>query len=207
MSKIDFKKEYKELYNPKKGKFVIVDVPQLSFLMIDGKGNPNTSQEYQSAVEALYAVAYGLKMAPKKGIKIKGYYEYVVPPLQGLWFAKDMSEFSAERKEEWLWTMMIMQPEFVNKNIAKEAIERVMQKKDNPSIAKVRLEKYMEGLSVQTMYTGAYKDEGPTIQSLHNFAIEQGYQLRGKHHEIYLSNPQKVEPGKLKTVIRQPISK
>jgi hypothetical protein len=204
MSKIDFKKELKHLYRPSAKEFVVVDVPPMKFLMVDGHGDPNTAQEYQDAVEALYAVSYKLKFVSKKGLGK----DYVVPPLEGLWWAEDMEAFTAARdKSAWDWTMMIMQPEWITHEMVEEAVKQV-EKKDLPALSKLRLETHHEGLSAQILHIGSYDDEGPTIARLHNeFMPENGYEEAGKHHEIYLSDPRKVAPDKLKTVLRQPVRK
>jgi len=204
MSKIDFKKELKHLYRPSAKEFVVVDVLPMKFLMVDGHGDPNTAQEYQDAVEALYAVSYKLKFVSKKELGK----DYVVPPLEGLWWAEDMEAFTAARdKSAWDWTMMIMQPEWITHEMVEEAVKQV-EKKGLPALSKLRLETYHEGLSVQILHIGSYDDEGPTIARLHNeFMPENGYEEAGKHHEIYLSDPRKVAPGKLKTVLRQPVRK
>lgn len=197
----DFKKEYKELYAPSAKKFSVVKVPALKFLMIDGKGSPD-SKEYEAAVEALYSTSYTLKFAIKKA----GGRLYGVPPLEGLWWAKDMSDFASLPKSAWLWTMMIAQPDFVTTNQVKDAIAAAYEKKGNPAIKKLRFEKFAEGKAAQILYIGAYKDEGPTIARLHEFIAEQGGKLRGKHHEIYLGDPRRVVPSKLRTIIRQPFA-
>ena len=202
MTKIDFKKEFKHLYSPPKGKFSIVDVPAMNFLMVDGVGYPVGNPSYEQALEALYGISYGLKFASKSLGK-----DYVVPPLEGLWWMEDMSQFSIEKKDEWKWTMMIMQPEWVTRDLLDAEISDVAQKKDLQSMDKLRFEIYHEGLSVQTFYVGPYSEEGPTIASMHSFVEKEGYLLRGKHHEIYLNDARKTAPEKLKTVIRQPISK
>jgi hypothetical protein len=204
MSKIDFKKELKHLYRPSAREFVVVDVPPMKFLMVDGHGDPNTAQEYQDAVEALYAVSYKIKFMSKKELEK----DYVVTPLEGLWWAEDMEAFTAARdKSAWDWTMMIMQPEWITQEMVEEAVKQV-EKKGLPALSKLRLETYREGLSVQILHIGSYDDEGPTIARLHNeFMPENGYEEAGKHHEIYLSDPRKVAPGKLKTVLRQPVRK
>jgi hypothetical protein len=204
MSKVDFKKEYKELYVPPKD-FVFVDVPEMQFLMVDGHGDPNVAQEYQEALEALYAVAYKIKFSSKKQLER----DYVVPPLEGLWWAEDMETFTTARdKSQWDWTMMIMTPEWVSPEIFVEAVEQVRKGKNPAALDKVRLESYQEGLSIQIMHVGSYDDEGPTLLKLHTkFLPENGYVENGKHHEIYLSDPRKVAPEKLKTVLRQPVSK
>jgi hypothetical protein len=204
MSKIDFKKELKHLYRPSAKEFVVVDVPPMNFLMIDGHGDPNTAQEYQDAVEALYAVAYKLKFTSKKELGK----DYVVPPLEGLWWAEDMETFTTARdKSAWDWTMMIMQPEWITQEMVEEAVKQV-EKKGLPALSKLRLETYHEGLAVQILHIGSYDDEGPTIAKMHQeFMPENGYEPAGKHHELYLSDPRKVAPEKLKTVLRQPVRK
>ena len=202
MPKIDLKKELKHLYQPTAKEVAVVDVPEMNFLMIDGAGDPNTSQEYQDAIEALYAVAYTLKfMVKKRDPQV----DYVVPPLEGLWWAQEMDAFSMEDKDAWKWTAMIMQPEVVTRELVEEAVQEVARKKDPPALPKIRFESYPEGLSVQIMHIGPYSEEAPTIQKLHAFAQQNGYQLRGKHHEIYLSDPRRTAPDRLKTVIRQPV--
>jgi hypothetical protein len=202
MKKVDFKKEFKHLYSPPKGKFLLVDVPAMNFLMVDGSGYPVGNKSYEQALEALYAVSYGLKFASKAQGK-----DYVVPPMEGLWWMEDMTRFGMENKEEWEWRMMIMQPDWVTRDMVHAVIADVAQKKDLPALANLRFEAYQEGLSVQTFYIGPYSEEGPTIASLHDFIELQGYTLRGKHHEIYLNDARKTAPEKLKTVIRQPITK
>ncbi len=203
MEKIDHKKTLKEFYNPPR-KPVIVDVPELQFLMIDGKGYPGTSQEYQDAMQALYPVAYTLKFMLKKA----GIIDATVMPLEGLWWAEDMDVFTiASRKDDWLWTSMIMQPSKVTMDYYGKSIETVKQKKNPAALPKMRLESYHEGLSVQIMHIGPYSEEGPVIKAIHQYAFDQGYELRGKHHEIYLSDPRRTNPEKFRTVIRQPIKK
>jgi len=202
MSKIDFKKELKHLYQPSAKMFEVVDVPPMKFLMVDGHGDPNTAQAYTEAIEALYAVAYKIKFMSKKEKRM----DYVVPPLEGLWWAEDMGVFKAGEKSAWDWTMMIMQPDWVTNEMMKVAAQQV-EKKELPALSKLRLETYHEGLAVQILYFGPYADEGPTLARMLAFAVESGYELAGKHHEIYLGDPRKVAPDKLKTVLRQPVRK
>jgi hypothetical protein len=199
--KIDFKKELKHLYNPSAKEPVTVNVPEMNFLMVDGRGDPNTAQEYKDAVEALYAVSYALKFMVKKA---KGV-DYVVMPLEGLWWVDDMAQFTVEDKDAWKWTSMIMQPEYVTEDSVGEALEQVRKKKNPPALSKVRFESFREGLSAQIMYIGPFSAEGPTIENLHSYIKANGYELRGKHHEIYLSDPRRTKPEKLRTVIRQPM--
>jgi len=201
MAKVDFKKELKHLYNPSAKKVEIVDVPVLNFLMIDGSGDPNTAQEYKDAIEALFAVSYAFKFMVKKE---KGV-DYGVLPLEGLWWTDDMAQFSMENKDVWKWTAMIMQPKYVTEDLVNKALEQVEKKKNPPALPKIRFESFREGLSAQIMHIGPYSAEGPTIEKLHNFIKETGHELREKHHEIYLSDPRRSAPEKMKTVIRQPM--
>ena len=202
--KVDFRKELKHLYNPSSKEATIVDVPEMNFLMVDGAGNPNTAQEYKDAVEALYGVSYALKFMVKKG---EAAVDYGVMPLEGLWWADDMTQFSVENKDIWKWTSMIMQPKYVTEDLFDIAIVQVAKKKSLPALSNMRFESFHEGLAAQIMHLGPYSAEGPPIERLHNFIKENGYELRGKHHEIYLTDPQRSAPEKMKTVLRQPIRK
>lgn len=199
-TKIDLKKTLPQLYNPSAKEVVLIDVPPLAYLMIDGQGDPNTSAEYAAAVEALFSLAYALKFHLKRTQER----DYTVMPLQGLWWAEDMQQFSVERKDEWLWTMMILQPGEVTSEMFEQMVAEVTKKKKLATLAKVRLETYHEGPVAQIMHRGPYSAEGPTVARLHACIAEHGYSLSGKHHEIYLSDPRKTAPEKMKTVIRQP---
>jgi hypothetical protein len=200
MAKRDFKKELKHLYQPSKKEFSVVDVPPMNFLMIDGRGDPNNNPDFQKGMDALYGMVYTIKFALKpQGV------EFVVPPSEALWWMEDMSEFSLETKHRWEWTMMIMQPDEVTQEIVAAAQQELARKKDPPALSKLRYERFHEGLSVQIMYIGAYADEGPTIARMHDFIKESGYDFNGKHHEIYLGDPRRTKPERLKTVIRQPV--
>jgi hypothetical protein len=203
MAKIDYKKELKHLYKPSAKVPSIVEVPKMNFLRVDGSGNPNTAQAYKDAIEALYPLAYALKFKIKKTLGI----DYGVMPLEGLWWADDMASFISRDKDAWLWSMMIMQPEFISSELVEEVRADVAKKKTPAALNKVKFAAYAEGLSVQIFYTGSYDDEGPSIENMHDFAEKQGYRLHGKHHEIYLSDARKTAPEKLKTVLRQPIQK
>jgi hypothetical protein len=204
MSKIDFKRQLKHLYAPSKKAFSLVEVPAMNFLMIDGHGDPNSAPAYGEAVEALYAVAYKIKFASKKELGR----DYVVPPLEGLWWAEDMDRFAVRRdKSQWDWKMMIMQPEWIGRDLFESTREGVERQKGLAGLAKLRLERFDEGLSVQILHLGSYDDEGPTLHRLHHeFMPENGLTFNGKHHEIYLSDPRRVAPEKLKTVLRQPVA-
>lgn len=201
MEKIDFKKEYKDLFKPSAKKVSIVEVPKLNYLMIDGKGSP-IGEEYQQAMETIYPMAYTLKFMAKTSLQR----DFVVNPLEGLWWAEDYAVFSNGNKDEWIWRSMIMQPDFITEAMFNLAREKVAEK--NPaSLDKIRLDSLDEGLCAQIMHIGPYADEAPTIEKLHQFIEDNGYELRDKHHEIYLSDPRRAKPENMKTVIRQPIRK
>ncbi len=210
MDKIDFKKEWKHLYAPSAKDFSVVEVPELRFLMVDGHGDPNTAQAYKDALEALYAVAYKLMFLSKKAAGkdpvLSVAKDYVVPPLEGLWWAETHELFTTQRdKSAWDWTMMIMQPDWITVELFEQAVAEV-QKKAPTALSKVRLALYHEGLSVQIMHIGSYEAEAPTLARMHTeFIPQNGFVEAGKHHEIYLSDPRKVAPEKLKTILRQPV--
>jgi hypothetical protein len=201
-TKVDFKKALKHLYNPPKGVFHIVEVPAMNFLMLDGKGDPNTSEDYQQAVEGLYTISYGIKFS----LKPQGF-DHIVPPLEGLWWMENMDDFTLANKASWEWTMMIMQPEWVAGESVDKVIHDAIKKKKLPSLGKIRFGRYLEGISVQYLYTGAYENEAPMIAEMHKYVKNNGYQTHGKHHEIYLGDPRKISPEKLQTILRQPIRK
>ena len=201
--KVDFKKELKHLYNPSSKEAIIVDVPEMNFLMVDGAGNPNMAPEYKEAIEALYAMSYALKFMVKKG---ESAVDYVVMPLEGLWWADDMSQFSVEKKEQWNWTLMIMQPELVTTELLNKAIAQVEKKKNPAALSQLRFESFAEGRAAQIMHIGPFAEEGPTIERLHHFITKNGFKMTGKHHEIYLSDIRRAAPEKWKTIIRQPLT-
>lgn len=201
MKKIDLKKSFQDLYNPSSKEIAIVEVPRMNFLMIDGSGNPNTAQEYKDAVEALFSLSYTLKFMIKKMKE----FDYVVMPLEGLWWADDTSKF-AEDKNLWKWTAMIMQPEQVIEEAVDEAIEQLKKKKKFPALSRIRFESFHEGKAAQIMYFGPYSEEEPTISKIHEFIIQHKGKMVGKHNEIYLSDPRRMAPEKLKTILRQPMT-
>jgi hypothetical protein len=202
VKKIDFKKELKHLYKPPLKEAVRVEVPVMNFLMADGEGNPNISQQFKDAVEALYSLSYTLKFIVKKGSTA---IDYGVMPLEGLWWADDMEVFTAGDKSKWKWTMMIMQPKYVTRNLVQSAAEEVKKKKDIAALSSVRFEAFSEGAAAQIMHVGPFSEEGPTIQRVHEFIARSGCKRSGKHHEIYLSDIRKADPKNWKTVIRQPM--
>ena len=201
MKKIDLKKELGTLYRVPKGKVVEVEVPPLRYLMIDGQGNPNTSQVYADAVEALFSVSYTTKFMVKKGPQE---IDYAVMPLEGLWWADDMTSFTVEDKASWKWTMMILQPDFAPEDVIAEALAQVQKKKQLPAVEELRLEEFSEGKCAQVLHIGPFSEEGPIIERLHAF-IDERSGLRGKHHEIYLSDIRRAAPKNWKTIIRQPM--
>ncbi len=203
MDKIDFKKQYKELYSAKE-KPVIVDVPALNFAMVDGEGDPNTAPAFPQAIEALYAISYTIKFMLKKTGEFP---DYSVPPFEGLWWMGGEDVFDFEAKHNWKWTAMIMQPEIVTRKIFNDGLKIAKEKKELPALWGMRLEKWKEGKAAQILHVGPYSAEQPTIAVLHEFIKASGYMLEGKHHEIYLSDPRKTAPEKLKTIIRQAVGK
>ena len=200
MKKIDYKKEFKHLYGATSKNVQFVDVPTLNFLMVHGKGEPG-GKAFTEAVQALYPVAYGIKFSIKENLGI----DYVVPPLEGLWWAEDMTDFVKDNRDRWLWTMMIMQPESVTQEIFDKVILQVKAKKNPPAIEKVEFQPYAEGKCAQILHVGPFSEEGPTIEKVHSAIAAEGYSLTGKHHEIYLSDMRRVSPEKYRTVIRQPM--
>jgi hypothetical protein len=200
-TKVDFKVEHKEFYRAKREP-ALVDVPELGFLMVDGHGDPNTATEYTQAVEALYTVSYSLKFAIKRA---RDGFDYGVMPLEGLWWVRDMSKFTSSKKSDWDWTAMIMQPDQVTQDLLEDALANATAKKSLPAATKLRLERFREGPAAQVMHIGPYDAEGPTIKRLHELIAESGRTRRGKHHEIYLSDPRRCAPEKLRTIIRQPV--
>jgi hypothetical protein len=200
METIDHKKEYKAFYLPP-AKPTILSVPAFPYLKIDGKGNPNTSPDFQTNTNLLYTLSYTLRFAVKKSINIA----YTVMPLEGLWWAEDMGSYLKADKDQWQWTLMIMQPLFITEEMVAEGKAEVIRKKKLAEVNQVRFEPYEAGTCVTMLHVGSYDDERPNIQWMHDYAREQGYELTGLHQEIYLSDPRKTAPEKMKTVLRQPI--
>ena len=203
MEKIDLKREWKAFYSAPGKEFELVEVPEFSFLMVDGRGDPNTAKSYREAIEGLYAVAYGLKFMSKKELKK----DFAVAPLEGLWWADDPDKFHRQLdRDSWEWTAMIHMPRWIDASMYSAACEQAGAKKELPALARMRLERYLEGLSVQIMHTGPYAQEGPTLLRLHEqYLPEHGLREAGKHHEIYLSDPRRTDPARLKTILRQPV--
>ena len=201
MHKIDYKKELKHLYAASARQPALVDVPTLRHLRIDGSGDPNTSSVYREAVESLFSLAYTIKFAIKKGATTV---DYAVMPLEGLWWMEDMTQFSVTRKDEWLWTLMIMQPPIVTEPLVELCRAELARKKDLAALSKVEFAAFEEGKAAQILHIGPFTEEGPTIAKLHRFIEAQGLKLTGKHHEIYLSDIRRAAPDKWKTIIRQP---
>lgn len=200
MGKIDLKKELRDLYNPTDKDVTVVDVRKMNFIMIDGQGAPE-SKKFQQSIEAIYTIAYTIKFDKKKA----GGTDYGVMPLEGLWWAEDVGMFDAIKgdRNKWQWTLMIMQPDFITKENFEKAEEVSKRKKNNPVINNVRFEIFKEGKSAQIMHVGPFSEEGPNIQRIHKRIMEIGGKMSGKHHEIYLSDFRRVDPAKMKTVLRQ----
>lgn len=212
MDKLDYKKAYKELYQPKT-KPSIIEVPEMIFIAIYGEGNPNSCPEYKAAIEVLYGLSYAIKMSKMNGTQPAGYFEYVVPPLEGLWQVDgvDFDGMNVTDKDKFKWISMIRQPEFVTEEVFEQAKLVLKKKKPALDLSKARLMKMTEGLCVQIMHKGSYDDEPASIEQMKRFLDENGYAedfSEGRfHHEIYLSDPRKCSTDKLKTVIRHPIKK
>lgn len=201
--KVDYKKSL-DAYQAKRHQFRIVDVPDTRYLMIDGHGDPNTSPAYAEALRALYPVAYKLKFASKRDLGR----DYVVMPPEGLWWAEDMDSFTASRdKSRWDWSMMIMVPEWTDQQMFDTAIEQAGARDRPDRLGDVRLETLSEGRCVQTLHVGSFDDEAEVLARMHHeFIPDKGLCMVGKHHEIYLSDPRKVAPEKLRTILRQPVT-
>lgn len=199
-----------DAYRAKRGEFRIVEVPSMQYLMIDGAGDPNTAPAYSDAIAALFPLAYTLKFESRKNLGI----DTVVMPLEGLWHAPDMEAFTSRRdKSAWLWTLMILIPDHVTPGMFADAVEAVerkaaKKKQDTPSLRTVRLETLDEGTCVQTLHVGSYDDEAPVLDEMHRrFIPENGLRMTGLHHEIYLSDVRRVDPSKLRTILRQPVER
>ena len=216
MDKLDYKKEYKDLYLPKT-KPMLIDVQNMKFIMVRGKGNPNSEKgEYQEAMSILYGLSFTIKMSKMGNNKIDGYFEYVVPPLEGFWWNKDEKNVDYRNKENFEWYSMIRQPEFVTEDVFKWACNEVKEKK-GIDISKAEFKEFKEGLCVQIMHLGSYDDEPKTIDKINEYIIDNnlkndiGSSLKNgmirRHHEIYLSDPRRTATEKLKTVIRIPVIK
>lgn len=201
MEKRDLKRELKHLYAPSAKAVEAVEVPAMTFLMVDGEGDPNHAPAYAEAVEALFALSYALKFTVKRGPLAV---DYGVMPLEGLWWADDMAAYTTGDRSTWKWTMMIMQPDLVDAALVEEAIGTTAKKK-LAALPRVRFERFEEGLAAQTMHIGPFSEEGPTIARVHDFIAASGRAPAGKHHEIYLSDIRKAAPATWKTVIRQPM--
>jgi len=208
MMKIDLKKKLKHLYAPSPKEVVIVNVPEFQFVMIDGRmrsgETPASSQDFQDAMHALYGISFTLKFMSK--LRDKNPIDYTVMALEGLWWTHS-GKFDFKRKDQWKWTMMIMQPNHITEQMYQDALDKVKEKKVNPTLSRARFDSFQEGLCMQTMHIGPYDDEPQTIERMNAFAKENGYRPHGKHHEIYLGDPRRCKPERLKTILRNPVVK
>ena len=204
MEKFDHNKKLKSFYNQSKKTISYIEIPSMQFLQIDGMGDPNSSKDFSLAVEALFKLSYTLKFDVKKSdLKI----DYKVMPLEGLWWSDNMNDFITENKQNWNWTLMIMQPEFITTELFDAAMTKVKEKKNSIALEKIGLAKFEEGASMQIMHIGAFSDEGPTIEKLHKHIKNNQFIRIGKHHEIYLSDIRRAAPEKWRTILRQPVKK
>lgn len=199
--KPDPREELRHLYSASTAKASLIEVPPLNFIMIDGAGDPNSSTEYQDAVQVLFSLSYTLKFRVKAAMGIN----YAVMPLEGLWWSEEPAGFRMGDKSGWRWTAMMLQPACITPELVAGAKEELRRKKDLPALDKVRFETFHEGLCAQIMHIGPYDAEGPTIARLHAFIAENGCEPWGKHHEIYMSDPRRSAPEKWKTILRQPV--
>ncbi|CAB4895927.1 unannotated protein [freshwater metagenome] len=204
MEKFDLKNTLPDYFKASPSKFSVVKLPKFNYLMVDGKGDPNTSPSYMEAIELLYGTSYTLKFMSKDELGR----DYVVPPLEGLWWAKEMKSFEKREKSKWSWTMMIMVPNGITKAYATKAIKNFKEKKPEANISKIRFDSLTEGLSVQILHVGPYDAEGPVLARMHKeFMPKNNFGFNGMHHEIYLGDPRKTAPERLKTILRQPVTK
>ncbi|WP_020497850.1 GyrI-like domain-containing protein [Sciscionella marina] len=201
--KVDFKKQL-DCYRAVRDRFRILEVPPLQYLMVDGHGDPNTSGEFAAAVSALYPVAYKLKFASKQKLGR----DYVVMPLEGRWWAEDMAAFTAARdKSRWNWTLMIMVPDWIGPELLEAAVAKAAAGGPTAALDRVRLQRLAEGTCVQTLHLGPFDEEAAVLERMHReFIPGQGLRMTGEHHEIYLSDFRRVAPGKLRTILRQPVT-
>ncbi len=199
--KVDLKREI-ATYRARQGRFDVVEVPDLTYLAVDGHGDPNGAA-FAEATSALYPLAYALKLASRDELGR----DYVVPPLEGLWWADDWRAFTTARdKSAWDWTLLILVPDWVPSSMLEPARARVAARRGPARLADVRLEPMSEGRCVQTLHVGSFDDEAPVLARMHDEVVpERGLRLRGRHHEIYLSDPRRTAPGRLRTILRQPV--
>jgi len=200
--KLDLRKHYENLYHASPDATRLIEVPPLDYLMVDGEGDPNTAVSFPLAVESLYALVYGLKFALRRGSPAV---DYSVMPLEGLWWADDPAAFSMERRDQWKWTLMILVPDLVTPDLFSQTVAQVDRKKPLALLRKVRLERLAEGRCAQILHVGPYLAEPETITKLRAFASDHEYRLRGRHHEIYLNDPKRTPPAKLRTILRHPV--
>lgn len=202
MAKVDLKREYPALYKASAYEPAIVDVPAMKFITVSGTGFAQPSAEFQDAVAALYSVAYTLKFSLKKADPEK---DFVVMPLEALWWTESGEPLEEEDRAKWCWTAMIAVPGFVTKTMVKKVVRETAERKHLLALSKVNLESFKEGVSAQIKHKGPYSEEGPTVRRLHEFIARQGLKPHGKHHEIYLNDPGRIAPERIRTIIRQPV--
>lgn len=204
MKKVDFREELKHLYSSEENKIFLVNVPPMNFLMVDGRGDPDRSPEFKQSIEALFTVSYVIKFAiEKSSLEI----DYGVMPLEGLWWSESEDRYRRTEREEWFWSLMIMQPDYVHKNLVEAALKESARQKQLPALTRVRFDSYFEGQAVQVMHGGLFFEEGPTVEKLYAYIEEKDFDFNGKHHEIYLSELRRGESKRWRTIIRQPVKK
>jgi hypothetical protein len=202
MTKIDLKKDLRQFYTASAAEIALVEVPPLRYLMAEGQGDPNTTPAFQQAAQTLFRLSYAIQFKMKKEQGL----DYAVMPLEGLWDAEDLIAGAEERREQWKWTLMILQPDPVTPDLVAAARDAAQAQKNAPPLSETSFGRHTDGESAQILHVGPYTEEAATITRLHGFIKEKGYHLGGRHHEIYLSDPRRTAPEKLKTIIRQPIT-
>lgn len=209
VAKLDLRKQYKDLYSPSAKAVSVIDVPELLYLMVDGRievgVGPSDSESFRESMEAMYSVGYGLKFMSK--LREENPVDFTVMAVEGLW-STESGEFQfGDDTDPWLYTLLMLQPEHITSEMFQEAVEKAAEKRLNPALERLRLERWEEGLSIQIMHIGPYAEEPRTISMMDEFVEEHGYRMTGRHHEIYLGDPRRAKPEKLKTILRHPVAK
>jgi hypothetical protein len=202
VKKLDIRKELKSLYSPSAKETELVRIPRFNFLMIDGEGPPET-KEFHEAIQAIYNAAYTIKFK----FKFEKNIDFPMMALEGLWWVKQGTPFQIGKREDWCWTLMILQPKIVTRTSLKQAVRKIREKKEVPALDKIHLDSFAEGLSVQMLHIGPYADEPATMEKIEEFSAQRGLTASGKHHEIYISDPRRVKPEKMKTILRHAVTK
>jgi hypothetical protein len=208
MNAEEYKDLQKALYAPSSKKPAILQIPAMRFAMVNGKGDPNVSRDFEDAVGALYSLSYTAKFLPKKGVVPEGYFDYRVSALEGLWDMPEGTDFTGFNKADFVWTLMVMQPDFMTEGLFSDIVRQLKKSKPNPALDKLYFKTFEEGLSCQILHIGPYDAEPATFEAMERFTEEQGYRRTEKrHHEIYMNDSRRTSPEKLKTILRFKVEK